>query len=96
MMRHWVAVFVALAWLSPAQADEVELEIDRVASLTEQVLLESDLRQDTRVALLLPHMLAHDRRSYRIRTTDNAAWLVNWLTRRGFEVQRTSSGWRAF
>jgi len=96
MVRHFLAALALLVALSPAQADELALTIDRAASLTEQVLLEADLRRQPHVTQLLPLRLAPNERSYRVRTTDDGAWLGRWLSQHGFSVERTRNGWRAF
>ncbi len=101
-MRQSVCVFLllcgmAVAW--PAQAaTSVELSIERHASLTEQVLFESDLQQLPQVRKVIPLRLNPHHREYRLLLTDSspAGWLGRWLEQHGYQARQTEHGWQAY
>ncbi len=78
--------------------DSILISIERQASLPEQVLFEDDLRHDPRVASVLPAMLSHAIRRYRLTLKDpqDDQWLSQWFTQHGLSLTRTpDNGWLA-
>ncbi len=101
-MRRLVYLFLLLCGMAaalPAQAaTSVNLVVERKASLTEQVLFESDLKQLPQVQKVIPLRLNARHREYRLVLTDitQTGWLGRWLVQHGYQVRETERGWLAY
>jgi len=75
---------------------DLDLSVERQASLAEQILFESDLRGDKRVAALTPYWLNENTRKYhlRLKVADDS-WVPLWFARRGMAVTPLPEGWLA-
>jgi len=75
---------------------ETMLTIRRQLSLPALVAFEAQLAADARIHSLTPSLLSQDASRYRIQLKgDNDAWLVNWLSQRGWELTPAPGGWDA-
>ncbi|MDX8411336.1 MAG: hypothetical protein R8K46_05640 [Mariprofundaceae bacterium] len=79
----------------PAMVETI-LTIRRQLSLPALVAFETQLASDARIRRLIPSFLSGDASRYRIQLKgDNDAWLVNWLSQRGWDVTPAPGGWDA-
>ncbi|MDX8404280.1 MAG: hypothetical protein R8K54_07725 [Mariprofundaceae bacterium] len=73
---------------------ELILTIEQPASLSEQVVLEDALRQNSKVSALIPTHLSATSRQYRMLLNgEDDTWITAWFQRRGMQVSPTPSGW---
>ncbi|HXH72615.1 MAG TPA: hypothetical protein VNI58_07375 [Mariprofundaceae bacterium] len=73
---------------------DLDLTINRTATLPEQVLLESDLRSDPRVASLTPYWLNANMCKYRLRLKiADDSWVPLWFAQHGLQVTPLPEGW---
>jgi len=84
---------------SRAQAvTSMDLIVERNASLTEQILFESDLKHLPQVTAVIPLRLNVRHREYRLVVTDvsQTGWLGHWLEQHGYQARETEYGWQAY
>ncbi len=74
------------------ESSRVILTVRRDAPLAAQVALEEALAHDPRVHDLVPLELSRTRQRYAIETRDAAAWLPDWLARRGLGATQLPDG----
>ncbi len=73
---------------------EFVLTIEQASSLSEQVVLEDSLRQNSRVKAMIPVYLSRTSRQYRMLLQgEDDAWITAWFQRRGMQIIPTPYGW---
>lgn len=73
---------------------ELILIIEQPASLSEQVILEDALRQNSKVKALIPTYLSAASRKYRmVLNGEDDVWIRAWFQRRGMQITPTPHGW---
>jgi len=71
------------------------LVFDRIMPLSEQVVMETGLRSDSRVFALIPKRFSAQLQRYRLLLKGNDdAWLTAWFARRGIVLQPIPRGWQ--
>jgi len=81
---------------APSAQNYLLLDVQRHASLPEQILFEQDLRQDPRILDLSLRQVTRGGQQYRLHLKgSDDMWLRNWLSRRGLTLTPTIEGWVA-